>query len=94
MPPVNTTVCINSTATFTCTTNGDALSWIVNGSRADIFPELAAGIVFVAGKGELSFPGLEEFLDVAFICRGVDSVNFVSADSDPVYVRLQGRQSV
>ena len=95
VPPVNATVCINSTATFTCTTDGgDALSWIVNGSSPSVFPELTADVNIVSGMAELSVPGLERFLDVAFVCRAIDSVNLVSTDSDPVYVRLQGRQSV
>ena len=98
VPPVNTTVCINSTATFTCTAEGgDALTWIVNGTRANTFPdhELNADADLVAGKSELSVLGLEKFVDVPFVCRGIDSAaNLVSTDSDPAYVRLQGRQSV
>ena len=70
------------------------MSWIVNGSGANTFPELKADINIASGTAELSVPGLEKFQDVAFVCRGIDTVNLVFTDSDPAYVRLQGRQSV
>ena len=91
-PPVDATVCLNSTAEFNCLTDGEYLVWRLNGTKADAFPELKAIQIYINPGVEkiLIVPGMYKFIYTTFTCVGGAVGSLESAMSDPVYLTVQG----
>ena len=90
-PPVDATVCLNSIAEFTCSTDGQALEWRLNGTGADAFSELQIinNYLNPGTEATLLVPGIHKFKNTGITCTG-GTFGVGSSTSDPVQLFVQG----
>ena len=91
-PPVDATVCLNSTAEFYCSTDGESIVWRVNGTGADAFPELQSPLLnflYPGVEAILLVPGIRKLENTNFTCIG-GTFGVSSSTSDPVQLFVQG----
>ena len=87
--PVDATACLNSTATFHCSTNGSNLAWRLNGTAANGFKELAPNQTYLRPgvEGILFVPGIHKFQNTNITCLGGSSDEYTISDSAQLYVQ-------
>ena len=91
-PPVDATVCLNSIAEFTCSTDGESIEWRLNGTGADAFAELQSPVQKFLHPGIeeiLLVPGIHKFENTGITCTG-GTFGVGSSTSDPVQLFVQG----
>ena len=91
-PPVDVTVCLNSIAEFTCSTDGESIAWRVNGTGADAFSELQSPLpnfLYPGVEEILLVPGIHKFENTGITCTG-GTLGVGSSTSDPVQLFVQG----
>ena len=90
-PPVDATVCLNSTAKFYCSTDGDYLVWRVNGTQPVLLRGTTATLDPGPGiEGTLVVPGMNQFENTNFTCIVGMHGSTDDATSNPAKLFVQG----